>query len=395
MSKVLADKFGHGDELSHDLAKLPVDLWSSGFRGGLVHLPLAQALGQTGRIDLRSVVSGKSEMRPAFEALDVPLLLTAGETRALRIPSTLMQVAKVRERLRKWYADRRPIVHVTMASAWDQFYLDVPKRHGAKILLTIHDAQHHVGEENPILLQLENRLIRMADDVAVLSSYAAERIATRLRDSRPVHVVAPGLVMSTNPPSPAKTFPSGRPMKFLFFGRIREYKGLDLALEAWKTLKSSDQRPMELTIAGSGDMARYAAALRGLPDVHVINTWLSDEFLSRLLEEHDVNLLPYLEGSTSATSLAGLWAGMPSIATPIGAFEEQLEHDRDALIMRNVSAPALAGAMRELLASKDLYNRLAQGAHRKAHALSGPVVARNWLNLYETIWSGRGLARAR
>jgi glycosyltransferase involved in cell wall biosynthesis len=276
-----------------------------------------------------------------------------------------------------------------MKSVWDHFYIDIPKRMGAIILLTIHDAQQHIGEESRLWAASEKRLFRLADHIAVLSGYAGETLRQRIGDFRPIHVVAPGLVMNPAPPGPAKPTPRDRPLKFLFFGRIRKYKGLDLVLDAWRMLQARNEASVHLTIAGSGDIAEYSAAISSLKDVELIHGWTSDETMSRLFASHDVNLLPYLEGSTSATSLAGMWAGMPSIATPIAGFEEQLVHGDNALIMRDISAEALAECVLEIAASPDLYGVLAQGAHQRAQALSAPVVVGNWHNLYERIWRGR------
>jgi glycosyltransferase involved in cell wall biosynthesis len=224
----------------------------------------------------------------------------------------------------------------------------------------------------------------------VLSDYAGKQMADRIGDLRPIHVVAPGLVMDTSLPGPPKVLQNMRPLNFLFFGRMEKYKGLGLLLAAWEALAKSSSIPMKLTIAGSGDISEHLPTIAKLPRVEVRNSWLSDADMSEIFSTHDVNLLPYSEGSTSATSLAGMWAGMPTIASPIGGFKEQLIPGLNALIMRDVSAEALVECILQISGSSDLYNRLAQGAHKQAHALSGPVVAKRWRSLYERIWAERG-----
>lgn len=362
-----------------------VDFWSTGLRGDMVQLPLVEAVAQDNNIEQRIVSSALGPSRVRFEETGLPFVATPGNRRLLSAPFTLAQIARCRADLRNWYAHHKPIVHVTMASPWDQFYLDVPKRCGAKILLTIHDAVQHIGEENRLMVVLENRLIRLADHVAVLSNYAGERMAERIGKLRPVHVISPGLVMDNSIPGPAKVVPRDRPIKFLFFGRIRDYKGLDFVLEAWRRIKSLDNLPMQLTIAGSGDIDKYLPAVRKLPDIELLHGWVSDETMAQIFAAHDVNLLPYREGSSSATSLAGMWVGMPTIASPIGGFKEQLIANVNALIMNDISASSLAECMLELASSPELYTKLAKGAHNQAIALSAPVVAQNWRNLYEQL----------
>jgi hypothetical protein len=139
--------------------KPQVDFWSTGLRGDIVQLPLLESVAQDGRIDQRAVFSSAGPSRAEFERIGLPFLTTPGNRRLVDAPSTLAEVIRCRRSLGHWYRDRKPIVHVTMASVWDQFYIDVPKQHGAKILLVIHDAQHHIGEESRLITLLENRLI--------------------------------------------------------------------------------------------------------------------------------------------------------------------------------------------------------------------------------------------
>jgi glycosyltransferase involved in cell wall biosynthesis len=367
--------------------KPQVDFWSTGRRGDIVQLPLLESVALDGRIDQRAVFSSAGPSRAEFERISVPFMTTPGNVRLADAPFTLAEITRCRRDLGHWYRDRKPIVHVTMASVWDQFYIDVPKRLGAKILLVIHDAQHHIGEESRLITFLEKRLIRIADHIAVLSSYAGDRMRERIGSFRPVHVVSPGLVMDVSAPGPAKPAPRDRPIKFLFFGRIHDYKGLDFVLESWRSIKSASRLPMQLTIAGSGDVSKYMPDINALPDIELIHGWLSDDDMRRVFSEHDVNLLPYREGSSSATSLAGMWAGMPTIATPIGGFKEQLYHDLNALIMKDISSTSLTDCIIELANSPHLYARLAEGAHLTAAKLSWPVVADNWHELYERLWS--------
>lgn len=365
-----------------------VDLWSSGYRGDMVQLPLLQALAGESGLEQRAIFSDQSPARAEFEALGIPFITVAGDRRPR--PAALWRIARTRSRLKAWFEGRKPIVHVTMGSIWDQIYLGAARRQGATILVTVHNARPRIGEEvGRIAVEVEDRLIRLADHIAVLSDYAGEQMAERIGGRRPIHVVSPGLVMDSRPPGPPKAIQGTRPLKFLFFGRMEKYKGLGLLLAAWESIVESSSLPITLTIAGSGDIGEHLATIARLPRVELRHGWMSDSDMAEIFATHDVNLLPYSEGSTSATSLAGMWAGMPTIASPIGGFKEQLVPGLNALIMREISAEALAECMLQISASSDLYNRLAQGAHRQAKALSAPVVADRWRDLYERIWAER------
>lgn len=366
---------------------LAVDLWSTGFRGDIVQRPLIQALQATGQLNQRIVYCGQTPALSDMRALGPSRCETAGTRSLAEIPFLLPQIWRARRALKAFYRDSGPqrIVHVTMASPWDQFYLDIAKRSGAKILLVVHDAQRHIGEENWWLEKAEARLIAMADHLAVLSHYAGEVLQDRIGRAKPIHVVSPGLVMNADAPVPCKPRPTDRPLRFLFFGRIHAYKGLDILLEAWAQYNAHPTSPpATLSIIGSGDIEPYREAIAQSQNIHVKHGWVSDEEMAEAFATHDVNVLPYLEGSASATSLAGMWVGMPTVATRIGGFADQLFDRRNALLC-DIDALSISRSMVELASNVTLFGTLAHGAHEEAVRLSAPAVARNWLALYRAI----------
>lgn len=366
---------------------LEVDLWSTGYRGYLVHRPLSIAIQGDGRIRQRIVYCQQSAVATQMQGLGLEACCCAGAGNLRGAIRLIPQIFQSRSKLRRFYrtTGKNRIVHVTMHSPWDQFYLDIPKKYGAKILLVIHDAVRHLGEESWLMDKLESRLLKIADEVAVLTPYAGKVLQERLGNSKPIHVVSPGLVMNPDPPGPAKTFPLDRPLRFLFFGRIHAYKGLDLLIEAWRLFRDQPDAPnAQLSIVGSGNMTPYQAGIAQLNDVRIEHGWLTDERMAEVFKAHDVNVLPYREGSESATALAGMWAGMPTIATKLGCFAEKLFHNTNALLV-DTDPVSIASALTELSSSEKLFSRLAQGTQSIADTWSARNVARKWIDVYENI----------
>lgn len=362
-----------------------VDFWSTGYNGDAVQLPLVEAIKDSGNIDQRLIYAAEGPSAEVFRGFGLPTVVTPSKLGARPPIGLLSRIRRSRAELHAFYQARQPIVHVTMHSLCDQPFIGIPKRYGAKILLTVHNGKYHIGEESRIMTLSERRMINLADDIAVLSHHARNELIERIGDRKPIHVVSPGLVMNNDPPGPPKLRAVGHPLKFLFFGRIVDYKGLDTLLDAWGILNDKNVGPISLTIAGSGPIENYRRQIGGFTNIEVKNGWLSHEDMARVFQECDVNVLAYREGSTSATSLAGMWAGMPSIATPIGAFKEQLFDGVNALITRDLTATALAEQMQRLILSPDLFGRLANGAHEQAKLLSAPHVAKNWEAVYSRI----------
>jgi glycosyltransferase involved in cell wall biosynthesis len=174
------------------------------------------------------------------------------------------------------------------------------------------------------------------------------------------------------------------PARILFLGRIHEYKGLALLLQSL-AITNAKGMPTTLTIAGSGDLSPYRAALSQRPETRIINEWIDDAAVLTLLEEHDILALPYLEASQSGVAIDAQWAAMPAIATPVGALPQQFAHGKDALICSDVSAEAFAASLMELLSSQSLYSGLSHGAYDAYRDKDLIPVARKWRDFYSSI----------
>lgn len=132
----------------------------------------------------------------------------------------------------------------------------------------------------------------------------------------------------------------------LFFGFIRDYKGLDLLIDAMAQLPADHT----LIIAGEpyGDMAKYheAIARHGLKD-RVIDhiRYISDAEVPLFFSAADAVVLPYKSATQSGITAIAYHFGTPVIATDVGGLKESVEHDRTGLIVPLAEADGIAGAI--------------------------------------------------
>jgi glycosyltransferase involved in cell wall biosynthesis len=363
---------------------MQVDHWCTGQHMYVMQLPLVEALRSSGLEDMRIVYPKHSPGLEGFQSLGLPECQTAGAATKRGALGALLGLWRTRQRLAQFYKTQSEnhIVHITMISFWDIFYIGIAKRSGAKILLVIHDAERHAGEESRIMDWIEKQLIKIADDVAVLSPSALMPVRKRVAAPKPIHVVNPGLIVDVGEPSPAKLAPQGRPMRFLFFGRIHHYKGLDILLEAWSRFKQQENGPpATLSIVGSGNIEPYMQAISEAKDVTLEYGWISDARMAEVFENHDVNVMPYRDGSESANALTGMWAGMPAIATDVPCFDGKFINRVNALVT-NISVDEVHSAIQELASSPALFSSLAKGTHKAAQNWTASAVAKNWKRVY-------------
>ena len=138
----------------------------------------------------------------------------------------------------------------------------------------------------------------------------------------------------------------------LFFGLIRDYKGLDLLIDAMPQLGPDYQ----LVIAGEsyGSFEKYDAqiAASGCADrIRVFNRYIDDEEVSTFFSAADLCVLPYKSATQSGITAIALHFDVPVVATPVGGLAESIERPGIGLMAREVSSQALAETIRGLFAA--------------------------------------------
>ncbi len=258
---------------------------------------------------------------------------------------------------------------------------------GRPRVLTAHDVLPR--EPRPGQLSATRRLLRAMDAVVVHSEHGAARLRedvglapertrviphgafdylTRLPEERPL---PPELARVEGP-------------VILLFGLLRPYKGVDVLLEAFRSVEGA-----ELWIVGMPrmDLAPLRAlAARAPGRVRFVPRFVTDPEIPAYLRRADLVVLPYREIDQSGVLYAALAFGRPLVLSRVGGFVEVAERHRAAELVPPGDPDALADALRRLLADPARRNELATAAGRAA---AGPYswdsVAEQTLGLYREL----------
>lgn len=112
----------------------------------------------------------------------------------------------------------------------------------------------------------------------------------------------------------------------LFFGLIREYKGLDILLKAFRELPEDYQ----LTIAGEpyGSFDKYQELIDSIPGagerIKVFPQYIKDSEVSKYFSAADVTVLPYRSATQSGISSVSYHFEVPMIVTDVGGLKETI-----------------------------------------------------------------------
>lgn len=103
----------------------------------------------------------------------------------------------------------------------------------------------------------------------------------------------------------------------LFFGRIEQYKGVDLA---YKLFASNDEFKNEtLVIAGSGELYFHVDAIKS-KNIIIIDRYIKDEEVAWLFNHAKLTLYPYISATQSGVLSVSCYFGKPIIASDVPFF---------------------------------------------------------------------------
>lgn len=139
----------------------------------------------------------------------------------------------------------------------------------------------------------------------------------------------------------------------LFFGLIRDYKGLDLLIDAFGQLGEGYQ----LLIAGEsyGPFSKYEEQIKqtsNREDIHVFNHYISDNEVPLFFSAADVCVLPYKTATQSGITSIAYHFETPMVATRAGGLSENIEKQGVGLMVPEITASSIAETIR-LFFSKD------------------------------------------
>ncbi len=129
----------------------------------------------------------------------------------------------------------------------------------------------------------------------------------------------------------------------LFFGLIREYKGLDILLEAFKMLPGND---WQLIIAGEpyGSFDKYQKiidTIQGKDRIKMSLKYIKDSEVTDYFSAADVAVLPYRSATQSGISSVAYHFEVPMIVTDVGGMKETIGDRGTGLVSPEISPEAI------------------------------------------------------
>ena len=206
--------------------------------------------------------------------------------------------------------------------------------------------------------------------VQAISASTKDALVGRGFRADQVRVIYPGVDTARYTPEPA--LPREPAPTFLYVGRLKRYKQVDVAIRALGMVRARFGNA-RLLIAGTGDDQPRLERLAGQHGVRQ-----AVEFLGYVTDERKIELyrrswavvLPSLKEGWGITNLEAAGCGTPAVAADNSALRESVKDGVTGYLVATGDAAALADRLVTLASDPALLARLGSGARSFAESLS-------------------------
>jgi len=229
------------------------------------------------------------------------------------------------------------------------------------MILTVHDTNpFHGSPSSKILLYQFADVITLFDGWIVHTEYSKRKLQTEYGiEPGDITVISHGILEYTGTEDREKT----DYFELLYFGNIKQYKGIDILIKALEDLDAGQLDRLNLRIAGNPqESVEPYHQLASSVGVSEVITWeleyIPDEELPALFRNADAIVLPYRDIDQSGVLMTAVGFSTPIIASDVGGFSEQFSHNKNALLFPPENPKKLGDCIVEVLENEETRDRL-------------------------------------
>jgi len=172
----------------------------------------------------------------------------------------------------------------------------------------------------------------------------------------------------------------------LFFGLIREYKGLDILIEAFGRLEGDYQ----LIIAGEpyGSFEKYEKMIEASgrkENIHVFPDYIKDDEVNRYFSAADVCILPYRSATQSGISSISYHFDVPMITTDTGGLKESIGDRGTGIVVERPDPALISEATKRYFSEPELVESMKENILKEKQRLSWETFCDRLIEFYKTL----------
>lgn len=218
----------------------------------------------------------------------------------------------------------------------------------AKIIWGVHNVRTPKGASNSRLMDIyQDYIFKRISNIHVFSEYQLGVVKELFPGKR--HFLIP---LTLEDYGDSKVVPPDSPVRFLFFGYIKEYKGLDLLIRSFRELRKSGYDNIELQITGKCDnWDYYNSIINGESGIKTRIESIPNKEIPDVISSCHYILLPYRDSAQSGVLNLAYQYNRPVIISDIEAFRQTIDDGRTGYYFKNGSVESLTGVMKKVINS--------------------------------------------
>jgi glycosyltransferase involved in cell wall biosynthesis len=134
----------------------------------------------------------------------------------------------------------------------------------------------------------------------------------------------------------------------LLFGFVNSYKGVDYLAEAVNIIRKKIP-DINVTIAGKWSLPDLKEKLSKEPNFTIIDRSLSNEEMTRLIQESEMIVCPYTSASNSGVIMTAFVFNKPVIASDLDGLAEVIVHKENGMLVKPRDPQSIADAISWLM----------------------------------------------
>lgn len=169
----------------------------------------------------------------------------------------------------------------------------------------------------------------------------------------------------------------------LFFGRIEEYKGVDVLIDAFLKTKAFSEGK-KLIIAGRGSIKHDIRELP--PNIVLINQYIDNDVLANYIRHCRFVVLPYLSATQSGCAMSAFAFNKPILATSVGDLPKIIIDGKTGQVCPPNSTDALASAIDNMYdCNLDGYSQTIKELYHNKGDYSWSSIAQGIVDIYNNL----------
>lgn len=263
------------------------------------------------------------------------------------------------------------IIHLFSTYYKEFFQYHLAKLFGLEVITIVHDVDDFLNKDNH---KIKDKIYRLSKYLIVHNQFCYNEIAKYLDAAllKKVHIIPHGnyvdfINKSTSKAAARKQLGLDSTQKYLlFFGQIKEAKGLDLVIKAMPNLPDD----IHLIIAGRPrrfDYTQYTKLIDNLgirSRVKEYIRFIENEERDLFFRAADVLVLPYRRIYQSGVLLMAMSHGLPTISSDLPANKEIITNGVTGLLFESENEVALSKAISQYFQEEHLIKDMQAAADK-------------------------------